>query len=350
MLHVVPLLLALAAAQDTLTIQGSLKELPAEGKDGPAIACEGTANLPNGCVLSATLYYGEAIPGRELAREFVTVKNGAFSHSYSVYPKRNFPGNYTLRVLYEPDLQSVGAPDFPRTWSNFRLRIGDAKDVDRETQAVREQLAAELRGMLAMGEQVRAKLDELQEKPASEWEPLIRGWRDETNKVIRRSGSRRVREYFILDLDLIADQGPEALSSLILLAARNASRGHRDACLDALRQLRQNVDKWVAELSVVRVTDVDRQVAMVQEVRTLLRAMIEDPDQRVLPVRRKFLETMDLLDKSVAETLHGDILDATSRAAALFEAVSDKTPEAKKLHAELDGLLQRFADSLRNNK
>src|SRR4051812_13785307 len=224
MLHVVTLLLALAA-QDSLTIKGSLKEVPAEGKEGPALLCEGTANLPNGSVLSAALYYDKFVEGKELFRDFATVKDGAFVQDYPVFAKKNFPGNYVPRFTYDPELQSLGGANFPRGFVDISLRIGDPDDVARESKAVREQLAGEIRAMTAMGQEVKLKLDELKDKPASAWDALIATWRDEALRIQKRVDPRKTREYVILQLSFIADNGFEELAETLLSAARCGAAG-----------------------------------------------------------------------------------------------------------------------------
>jgi hypothetical protein len=350
MLHLGTLLLALAAAQDTLTIKGSLREVPAEGKEGPTFLFEGTANLPNGSILAAYLYYDKVIEGQELFRDFSTVKGGAFTQDYPVYPKKNFPGKYVARFIYDAQLQNLGAADFPRTVVDFTLQVGSPADLDRESKAVRDQLAGELRAMVALGEQVKAKLDELKGKPASEWDPLIAAWRDESNRIRRRADPHAIREYSVLHLDVIADNGFEDLSAMLLGAARCAAADQRGTCLEGLTRMNQTAEKWIADISSPRLTDFSQMVSQIDEGRALLRKVRDNPDQPVLPARRKFLAMTELLDKSVPETFHEVVLGISSRAATFFAAVSDKSADVPTVYADLDGLLQRFADTLRNLK
>lgn len=349
MLHVVTLLLALAA-QDSLTIKGSLKEVPAEGKEGPALLCEGTANLPNGSVLTATLYYDKFAEGKELFRDFATVKDGAFVQDYPVFAKKNFPGNYVARFIYDPELQNLGGANFPRSFVDISLRIGGPEDVARESKAVREQLAGEIRAMTAIGQEVKLKLDELKDKPASAWDALISAWRDDAIRIQKRADPRKTREYVVLRLSFIADNGLEDLTSTLLSAAHCGAAGQRGLCLEGLTRLNQTAEKWISDISSPRLTDFAQMAALVDEGRALLRKVAETPDKPVLPSRRKFLEMTELLDKSVPETFHDVILGISDRASTFFAAASDKSPDLKTAHQDLDGLLRRFADTLRNLK
>jgi len=349
MLHVVTLLLALAA-QDPLTIKGSLKEIPAEGKEGPALLCEGTANLPNGSVLAAYLYYDRCDEGRELFRDFSTVKAGAFTQEYPVFAKKNFPGMYVARFVYDPELQNLGAADFPRTSVDISFQIGGPADVARESKAVCEQLAGEIRSIMAIGQEVKLKLDELKDKPASASDALLAGWRDESTRIQKRVDPRKTREYFVLRLASLADNGFEELAATLLSAARCGAAGQRGLCLEGLARLNQTAEKWISDISSPRLTDFDQMAALVEEGRALLLKVMESPDKPVLPSRRRFPEMTELLDKSVPETFHDVILGISDRASTFFAAAADKSPDLKAAHQDLDGFLRRFADGLRKFK
>ncbi|MBV8879649.1 MAG: hypothetical protein JO332_06795, partial [Planctomycetaceae bacterium] len=205
MLHVVTLLLSLAAAQEPLTIKGELKDIPAQGKDGPCLSCQGTANLPNGAVLVAYLYYDKVVSGRELFKDTPIVKNGKFSQDFAIYATRTFPGPYLARIVYDPVLQNLGGDEYPRTVVDMTLQVGTAQDVDREGKAIRDRLSGELRALMAMADQMKAKLDEYREKPQADREALQKTWHQESIEIRSRVAPRKNPEYFILRLDLLAD-------------------------------------------------------------------------------------------------------------------------------------------------
>ena len=71
------------------------------------------------------------------------------------------------------------------------------------------------------------------------------------------------------------------------------------------------------------------------------------PDQPVLQARRKFLEMNALLQKSLPENLQPLVLEIGKAGAALFSALSDKEPNVKELHAELEKVIERIAAPLR---
>jgi hypothetical protein len=277
-------------------------------------------------------------------------QSGRLHAGLSRLSKKNFPGKYIARFVYDPSLQNLGAADFPRTVVDLPYQLGGPEDLARETKAVQQQLAGEIRAMVALGEQVRTKLTELKSKPASDWDPLIAAWRDETNRIQKRTDPRKVREYMVLSLDTIADNGIEDLSGILLGSARCAAGGEPATCIEGLTRLNQTAEKWIADIASPRLTSYKEMAALIDEGRTLLRKSLDNPDQPVLPARRKFLEMTEILDKSVPEAFHEAVLGASSRASAFFIAVADKTPDVKTLHADLDDLLQRLADTLRSIK
>jgi len=343
-------LLALASVQDTLTITGQLKETPATEKDRPVLTCDGATNLPNGSVIAAYLYYAKVKEGKEIAKDFTPVKDGKFLQEYAVFPRRTFPGQYIARFIYDPSLQNaVSATQFPRTTVDFTVQIGGPADVERESKAIRDQLAGEIRALTVMADEIKAKLDELKDKPRSDWEAPFNAWRGKTLDIMKRADPRRVPEYSMLKLDLIADNGFENLTGILLAAARCAATGQREACLEGLTRLRQTAEHWIAEISAPKLTEFEQMARLIEESRQVIKELPEHPSELV-QTRRKFLEMTAMLDKSVPADFHEVVLDISARAAALFNAIADKDEGAKKMHAELDAILNRFATTLRGLK
>jgi hypothetical protein len=350
MLQVVTLFLALVAPQDPLVIKGELKELPAQGKGSPSFLCEGTANLPNGVNLIAHLYYGSIAVGKELFKDSAIVKGGKFSQEFPVFPQRNFPGTYTARLIYDPNLQGLGAPDYPRTTVDIVLQVGGPADVDRESLAVRNQLIGEIRGLIAIADLVKGKLDAMKDKPQADREALFKTWHEQTLEMRDRVDPRKHPEYYILRLDLMANSSVEELAGILTSSARCFVLNQREDTIEGLTRLRQTCEYWIGEIGAPRLLDFGKMVASVEECRSILRKLLESPNDPVLPARRRFLELTSLLDKSIPADFHEVILAITTRATSFFSAVSDKSPDTKTLHADLDGILERFASTLSTHK
>ena len=356
MLQVVTLLLVLAAApsfakasegeQESLVLKGELKEVPSQGKDSPSFLFEGTTNLPNGANVVTLLYYGRVETGRELFKDSGIVKGGKFSQEFPIFAKRNFPGTYTVRLIYDPVLQNLGAADLPRTKVDVSLQVGGATDIERESKAVRDELIGEIRGLEAMADQIKLKLEEMKEKSKDEREAPYKAWYEQTLELRKRLDPRKHPEHYILRLDLLANSGFEELVGILMASARCFVLSQRENTLEGLTRLRQQCEYLIGEIGTPRLTDPSKMAASVEECRAIARKLLNSPDAPVLPARRKFLELIAILDKSIPADFHEVTLGITSRATAFFNAVSDKSPDTKKLHADLDGLLERFAGSL----
>src|SRR5262249_51326997 len=158
-------------------------------------------------------------------------------------------GTYIARFIYDPALQGLGAADYPRTTVEFSLQIGTPEDLERESKAVRNQLAEEIRAFIAMADEVKAKMDEFRDKPPAAWDPSLKAWRDRSIELQKRADPRKVPEYTLLRLDVIADTGFENMADIFLSAARIASRGQRETALEGLTRLRQTAEFWLGDIA-----------------------------------------------------------------------------------------------------
>jgi len=351
MLHVALLLLSISAAQDAPTLKGGLKDIPAKGAEKPYILLEGTTNLPDGAVLNTLLYYGgRAVEGKEIFRHFATVKGGKFTQDFTLYPKKNLPGKYIARIVFNPGLQGLAVGELPEARVDIPFQLGTQEDFDRESKAVRDQLIGEIRFLTGLGEQVKVKIKELQGKPAADWDPLITQWRAQVIELQRRTLPREVPEYKVLGLDTVADPGMENLCSIFLSAAFNASKGRGDSAHEGFTRLNQTAVYWISEIGVQKLTEPAQIQALIENARKVLREALENTNKPVLLTRRKFTEMNALLDKSVPADFHVAVLDIESRAVNFLNALADKQDNAKDLHAEVDRALDRFASALRSIK
>lgn len=351
MLQAATLLLALAlSSQDRLTITGELKDVPAQGKESPYFQIEGSANLGNGAVLLAYLYYGKPVAGREISKDTPIVKNGKFNQEFPVFSRSTFPGTWTARITFDPNLQNLGGDEHPITVVDFKLQIGTAEDVDREGKAVRERMIGEIQALIKIADEMKAKLPEMKDKTQAEREVPVKAWHEQGLEIRKRVSARNNPEYYLLRLDLLAETGFEELLNILNSCARCFALNQAPAMAEGLTRLRQSCDYYIGEVRYPKLTDPRQVVVLVEEARALARKVLENPDQPVLPARRRFLEIAGILQKSIPGDYHEVVLGATSRAAAFFNAASDKSPDLKALHADLDGLLERFIGTIRGPK
>ena len=168
-------------------IKGELRNVPPQGNAAPSLLCEGTSTLPDGALLNAYLYYDRVNEGREIAKDTTTVKGGKFTQDFIPFTKskKNLAGRYIARFRFNPEFQDKAIP-FSTLKVDIVLEHGSPQDVERETKAVREQLVGEIRAFAAMGDEIRAKITELKDKPADEWKALVKSWVNKSTEIQRR--------------------------------------------------------------------------------------------------------------------------------------------------------------------
>jgi hypothetical protein len=330
-------------------LKAELKEVPAEGKTPPLILCEGSAGLPNGVTLNTYLYYGRS-DGKTIFKDTATVSDGKFVQDFPVFPKRILPGKYIARIVFNPALQNQAIPGAKETTLDITLQIGTTEDFEREAKLIRGQLSGEIQALVALGEEVKAKIEELKGKPAGAWADSLKEWTRKAVVVQGRAHPTKVPEYGILSLDLIADSGLENLSGILNSAARYAAAGKAGDALEGLTRLRQTGEYWIGEINSPKLTDPRDYLKVIESARKLIQETLSNPDAPALPARRKFVEMNALLQKSLPEEFQPAVLEIGTRSVAFFNAVSDKDAQMKDLHGELDKLLDRLAAPFRPPK
>ncbi|HVE38767.1 MAG TPA: hypothetical protein VNM14_02695 [Planctomycetota bacterium] len=332
-------------------IKGELRDVPPQGKAAPSFLCEGTTNLPDGALLNAYLYYGQVNQGREIAKDTTTIKGGKFTQDFEPFPKskKNLAGKYIARFRFDPNFQAQ-AMAFATINVDIVLQHGTPQDVERETKAIRDQLVGEIRAYAAMGDEVKAKIQELKDKPADAWQALFKSWVEKSSDIQRRNYPLKVPEYRVLNLDQVADGGLENLGGILISAAKHATLGEAETAREGLTRLRQTIDYLVDEIASPKLTEPGQILALIESARKLVKDALARPDDPVLPARRKFVEMNALLQKSLPEDVQANVLEIGTRAVSFFTALADKQANAKELHKELDETFDRLLAALRNRK
>ena len=350
MLHVAFLLLTQAAAEEAPVLKTEIKDVAAEGDGRPSILCEGTTNLPSGARIEVYLFYGKLDDGPVIARQSFTVKDGKFSHALQPYKKKNFPGKYGLRLVYNPELQDQRFVGFKMGVFDLPFRFGNDADFEREAKVFRSQLAAELQAMVDLGEELKTQIEKLKGKPASDWAPLQKKWMEQGHEIMKRADPHANQEYNALSIDHPATTGLENLSGILNSAARYAAAGRDKEALEGVTVLRQTAQYLIGEMNVPKLTSAGQVVDVVDAAKKLIRDVMANPDGPLLPRRRKFLEMNQLLQKSLPEDVQPTILEIGKASSAFFHAVEDKDPNVKELHADLEKALEKIAAPLRPPK
>lgn len=331
-------------------IKAEIRDLPAEGKKQASIACDGSANLPNGAYLHVYLYFDRINEGRPIAKDTAVVKAGKFSLDFPAFPKRNLPGRYIAVLLFNPDLQDMAIPGFKLTRVEVSTRFGTEADFERESKAIRAQLIADLRAFVALGNEVKAKMDELKGKPAEDWKPFLAAWAEKGRELQIRADPRQVPEYNVLNIDLVATSGMENLAGILNSAAGCAANAKNTEALEGLTVLHQTAEYWAGEISSPKLSDPRELLALIEDARKVARDAAGRPDAPTLPARRRLIEICTVLQKSFPEELQPGVQEVNTRATAFFTALADKDAAAKSLLAELDQALDKLAAPIRPPK
>ena len=350
MLHLAFLLLAQAAADEAPVLKTEIKDVAAEGDGRPSILCEGTTNLPKGARIEVYLFYGRLDDGPVIARQSFTVGDGKFSYPIQPYKKKNLPGKYGLRLVYNPELQDQRFVGFKMGVVDLPFKLGTEADFEREAKVFRAQLAAELQAMVDLGEELKTQIDKLKGKPAADWAPLQKKWMEQGHEIMKRADPHQNQEYNALNIDHAATTGLENLAGILNSAARYAAAGRDKEALEGVTVLRQTATYLIGEMNAPKLTSAGQVVDVVDAAKKLIKDVLANPDPPLLPRRRKFLEMNQLLQKSLPEDVQPVILEIGKASSAFFHAVEDKDPNAKELHAELEKALEKIAAPLRPPK
>ena len=343
---------AAPGANQAPQIKGELRDVPPQGKATPSLVCEGTTTLPDGALLNVYLYYDHVNEGREIAKDTATVKGSKFIQEFTPFAtsKKNLAGKYIARFRYSPEFQDRAIPGFSDAKVDIVLEYGTPQEVQQETKAVRDQLVAELRLFAALGDEVKAKIQELKDKPADAWKASLKAWYDRSTEIQRRAYPLKIPEYRVLNLDQVADSGLEQLGGTLISAAKHASIGEADVAREGLTRLRQTIDYLIDEIATPKLTEPSQILALIASARQLLRDALGRPNDPVLPARRKFVEMNALLQKSLPEEVQAMVIEISAGSVRFFNALADKQADAKELQKELDATFEKLLAALRRPK
>lgn len=327
-------------------IEVTLKDVPAADGRPPRFAVEGKADVPSGHELRIYLYFGILDPGTELSGERVAVRNGTFAHDFTLFKTKNLAGSWILQTVYDPNLQTAGSGGSEPTKVVTPLRIGTELDAQQDRKFFSERLAAELRAVTALGEEVQAKSASKPRPEGPAWDPILKDWRTRATAIQRRALPQHNPEYRVLGISLIADSGLETLIGILNAAAVCAKQGQLGNVDAGLQRLNDTVQKYVGDLAAPRLNEPHQIAALLRTLQDLLRETLAKAAEPVLPRKRLFIERMQILDLSLPANQHDLVQVIQTQGAAFFNAIADQKPEAKALLEDLDKRIQSLAGLL----
>jgi hypothetical protein len=347
-------LAAYAAPQDKPAdpppIRFTVKEVPGDGKTPPAFHCEGEADVPDGSRIDVYYYFGEVQYGGEIHRGVAVVKEGKFSRDSSIFPKRTLPGTYGVRVLFNPGLQPrEELQTLPRRSADQVLKVGTDAEIEKEQNAVRKRMAEHIESVRSLGDEIAAKQKESGGKPDKQtWAKLIDGWRQRCLAVEARA--HKDTDFVILGLMPVADMGLEQMRNIMLAVAHCAASGQALEMKEGLTRLDLSARKFT-EMVAVRPEDPQKvRLELAGEARRIAREAARQEGPALAASRRKFLETVLLLNRHVPDPQREAVLAIAAEAKDLFDAAADRKEGVPALQEKLDARFESLLRALQEGK
>lgn len=373
-------LLAILLLAQARKIEGSAHEstVEANGKKLPAIACEGTTDLPEKSRLDAKLYYGPLEFGRHLDFRVAEVTDGKFRMVFPTFPEKNLAGSYSIHVEFNPYLQQQEIQE--KLGKHLRLyeveiplAIGTEEDAARDRRRVQERLGREVDALRNLVGGVMAKLAE---RPAAvEWNRFAQDWGTYIREIERRCIG--VPEYRALRIDDLSEQSMEELTACVYAIIRaagawlakpddaalaSALQEHRTG-FDTLRRpivLRLGVEKASAKELTDRLNGVRTPVVDAHEFyRALRKEKAPEIDYYKAKLglyrkafRRAALEMVDIAPDARQEAVRKILEKGTSFFRGAEEAgdfKDDRTDTLRELLEEFRKEVDAFEAALRNS-
>lgn len=195
------------------TLDASLKEKTLENTEQPVFSCTGETTLPDGSSLSAHLYYGEVLPGRELRYTSISVKEGTFSATFPIFETKTLSGTYIVHLLFNPYLQqrSIRAAmgsQIREYQIEARLHIGDEDSLKKDKQRVHRELGNRIETLWTLGQDLRLLLAQNPTREA--WKIRVNDWHKNMKKTVE--ACHNIPEYKALRIDDISVEATEDMS------------------------------------------------------------------------------------------------------------------------------------------
>jgi hypothetical protein len=351
MLHVA--LLALAAClQEPPRITATLKDLPAENGRPPAFLAEGTTDLVDGTRLEVFFYVGPVQYGFETLRDATTVKEGKFSKEIAWFrgSPKNLAGQYGLRIAYKPLLQPRS--EYSRrkeSHADAVLQIGTPRDFVRDQNAVKERLAADVKKLLAFGQEITAQAEKDQGKPdRAVWEALSVSLRKRCLDIEREA--IQDREYMIHGFREITDSGLEGMRRTLVGIAECAAANDLATMKEGLVRLDGMAQGYLRALST-RPEDPKTQAAdLLGQARQVLRGALPYPGLRAAEERKRFVQLTFKISPILDPEQQLTLRSISGAAADYLDALTERKPEAAELHEKVDRRIAEFLQALKEEK
>lgn len=345
------LVLLAGAPQDArkFTVDAKVFEAPGTAQEAPSFACEGTTDLPDGCRLDVYTYYGAADPGFHIKHTVAITAGGKFSSAFSMFEKKTLPGDYSFRVVFDPNLQAQRFGAFPAWKRDYPLRVGTPEEAEKARVALCKQLVADIKGIVAVADEAtnRRKAEKDGKPDPAVWDPLLKAWyrklADESTRV------QKILEYRVLGLTGVVDNGFEHLCGIIMDITRCAARGQDTLAREGRERLDLMVSKFEADLTGVPANPRLTRIELTQNARRALAQAVQPQEDRGPTGRKGFRQAILDLNRLVTPEDRQTLLEISAAATELFDKAEEKK-DVKEDHKKLDARLAELLQAYQNEK
>ena len=327
--------------------EATAKDFAASGKEPPGFLLTGMTDLPDDYRIDIYTYFGVPDPGFHLRHDVAMVKNGKFSASLSLFKEANLAGEYSFRLLGEPDLQADRYASIPAIKRDVSLKLGKPGDAEKVRAEMGARLFSELKSLAAIAEEaatLRKSEKESGKTDSSQWERLLKEWYKRLEAGALKA--QRNSDYRVLGLSSYVDEGTEQVCGITMDIARFAARASDKDVREGRERLDLLLSKYESGLTGRPLDPKATRIELAQTARRLLAAGARPKEESTPPMgRNPFFQVLLNLNPLVSPEERQALLEISAGARELFDAVDEKKEFAellRKLDARLAALIQTF--------
>lgn len=331
-------------------LEVTVQDVPASGKEPASFLLTGKTDLPDRYRLDLYAYFGVPDPGFEVAREATLVKDGKFSITISLFKAANVAGEYSFRLLGNPDLQDQRYSQLPFLRHDVSVKLGTPADAAKARAEVYGRLFDDMKALVAVADEsaaLRKSEKESGKTDAAAWERLEKEYYKRLADGAARA--QKVVEYRVFGLSWFVTAGMEQITGISMDIARCAARGLDKDLREGRERLDVIMSKFEADLTGRPLDPKITRLELARTARRLLAAGAQPREEAAPAGRNAFLQVMLNLSPLVSPDDRAALIDLTMGARELFDAVDEKK-DVKELHLKLDARLEAFIKSLQNEK
>ncbi len=340
-------------------LEFTAKGVPADEKSGtpPLIMVEGVTDYPDNTRLRVYLHV-ERIMHSDLRNGDVLARGGKFAYDMKLFRKRNMPGSYTLRVLFNPHLQgNREARKLPLHAETFHFKIGTDEERKKAVREVTERLVGQVNGIYDLAQVMEKEYLRRKGKPfdARSWDVFRRDLLDRSLKIEKEA--YHDPDYLVLGLSGVADNEFEGFRDTVILLtkARGAmlsDPANKDFAAGA-RQIRTVLDTRYRRLLRVAKSrlpgpTLEACQALVRKAWGILDRAPGLSVEALKKAEREYKNGILALHRTVPPRFHEKVIGLTTAARPFFDALaSGKNEDARKSLEELKRLLKELEEALK---